>query len=126
MQNKVWDILKNQKEIYTEEGQKQIEQLHDVIAMIFEKVNKNDIRILHDGMCTKLFPTMDILEEYLKEENCKIEDKKYSFSYNCKGAVTWIGGCKTGYVMAKDENEARQKIKELMERMNGEVCNEYF
>jgi len=53
-------------------------------------------------------------------------DKKYSFSYNCKGAVTWIGGCKTGYVMAKDENEARLKIKEYMERINGEVCNEYF
>ena len=55
-----------------------------------------------------------------------ISDKKYLFSYNCKGAVTWIGGCKTGYVMAKDENEARIKIKEFMERMNGEVCNEYF
>ena len=26
MENKVWDILKNQKEIYTEEGQKNIEQ----------------------------------------------------------------------------------------------------
>jgi len=56
----------------------------------------------------------------------KIEDKKYSFSYNCKGAATWIGNCKTGYVMAKDKNEARLKIKEFMDRMKGEVCNEYF
>ena len=124
MKNKVWDIL--QKDIYTEEGQKQVEQLHDAIVKIFEKVGKDDIQIFYDGMCTKLFPTMGILEEYLKDGNNEIEDKKYSFSYNCKGAVTWIGRCKTGYVMAKDENEARLKIKEFMGRMNGEVCNEYF
>jgi len=119
MKNKVWDIL--QKDIYTEEGQKQVEQLHDAIVRILDKIDKNDMRIFYDGMCTKLFPVMDILDEYLKEE-----DKKYSFSYNCKGAVTWIGGYKTGYVMAKDENEARVKIKEYMDRMNGKVCNEYF
>ena len=78
------------------------------------------MRIFYESMCIKLYPTIDILEKYLTE------DKKYSFSYNCKGAVTWIGGCKTGYVMAKDKEEARLKIKEFMERMNGEVCNEYF
>ena len=120
MKNKVWDILKNQKDIYTEEGQKQIEQIHDVIVRIFENVGRNDMQIFYEGMCTKLFLTMNILEEYLKEDN------KYSLSYNCKGAVKWIGGCKTGYVMAKNKEEARQKIKELMEKMKGEVCNEYF
>ena len=118
MKNKVWDIIN--KDIWTEEGQNEIEQLHDSIARIFERVDKNDMKIFYEGINEKLFPTMDILEKYLKE------DKKYSFSYNCKGAVTWIGGCKTGYVMAKDENEARVKIKEFMKRMKGEVCNEYF
>jgi len=124
MKNKVWNIL--QKDIYTEEGQKQIEQLHDSIARMFEKVGKDDMQIFYDGICTKLYPTMDILEKYLDKEYYETENKKYSFSYNCKGAVTWVGGCKTGYVTAKNENEARIKIKELMERMNGEVCNEYF
>jgi len=66
MKNKVWDIIN--KEIWTEEGQKQIEQLHDSIARMFEKVDKNDMRIFYEGMCTKLYPTMDILEKYLKEE----------------------------------------------------------
>jgi len=118
MENKVWDILN--KDIWIEEGQKQIEQLHDAIVRIFDKVDKNDMLILNKGIDTQLFQVMEILDRYL------IEDKKYSFSYNCKGTVTWIGGCKTGYVMAKNENEARLKIKEFMERMNGEVCNEYF
>jgi len=118
MKTKVWNIIN--KEIWTEEGQIEIEQLHDSIARMFEKVGKDDMQIFYDGICTKLYPTMDILEKYLKE------DKKYSFSYNCKGAVTWISGCKIGYVMAKDKEEARLKIKEFMERINGEVCNEYF
>jgi len=67
MKNKVWDILKNQKEIYTEEGQKNIEQLHDAIVRIFEKVNKNDMMIFYEGMCASIFPTMYILDEYLKD-----------------------------------------------------------
>jgi len=66
MENKVWDIL--DKEIWTKEGQLEIEQLYDAINRIFEKVGKDDMRIFYEGMCTKLFPTMDILDEYLKEE----------------------------------------------------------
>jgi len=66
MENKVWNIL--DKEIWTEEGQIEIEQLHDSIARMFEKVGKDDMRIFYEGMCTKLFPTMNILEKYLKEE----------------------------------------------------------
>jgi len=66
MENKVWNIL--QKDIYTEEGQIEIEQLHDSIARMFGKVGKDDMKIFYDGMCTKLFPTINILEEYLKEE----------------------------------------------------------
>ena len=38
MKNKVWNII--QKDIWTEEGQIKIEQLHDTIGRIFEKVGK--------------------------------------------------------------------------------------
>jgi len=67
MQPKVWDIIN--KEVYTEKGQKEIEQLHDTIIRIFEKVGKDDMKILYEGICTKLFPTMDIMEEYLEDDN---------------------------------------------------------
>jgi len=67
MQNKVWSILN--KEIWTEEGQNKIEQLHDAFVRIFEKVDKEDVRILYTGISeSNLFQVMDIMEEYLKEE----------------------------------------------------------
>ena len=65
IENKVWNIL--DKEIWAGKGQLEIEQLHDAINRIFEKVGKDDMRIFYKGMCTKLFPTMDILDEYLRE-----------------------------------------------------------
>jgi len=69
MENKVWDILKNQKEIYTEEGQLQIEKIRDTIARIFEKVGKDDMKVLYEGMDEVLFPTFRIIENYLKEDD---------------------------------------------------------
>jgi len=83
MKNKVWNII--QKDIWTEEGQIKIEQLHDAIVRIFDKADKNDMRILCDGMCTSLFPTMDILEEYLKEKDNLIADVKITnIRKNCE------------------------------------------
>jgi len=67
MQHKVWNIIN--KEVYTEKGQRKIEQLHDTIVRIFEKAGQDDMKILYENICTKLFPTMDIMEEYLKEDN---------------------------------------------------------
>ena len=66
MQHKVWDIIN--KEVYTGKGQRKIEQLHDTIIRIFEKAGKDDMKILYEGICTKLFPIMDIMEEYLEEK----------------------------------------------------------
>jgi len=67
MQNKVWDIIN--KEIWTEEGQKKIEKLHDAFIRIFEKVDKEDMRILYQGISeNNLYQVMDIMEVYLKEE----------------------------------------------------------
>ena len=39
-----------------------------LLAEYLKKQAKDDMRIFYEGMCTKLYPTMDILEKYLKEE----------------------------------------------------------
>ena len=58
MKNKVWGILN--KDIWTEEGQLEIEQQHHAIVRIFKKVDKNDMLILNKGIDTQLFQVMDI------------------------------------------------------------------
>ena len=58
MENKVWNIL--DKEIWTEEGQIEIEQLHDSIARMFEKVDKNDMRIFAVRYFRKFFRKRDM------------------------------------------------------------------
>jgi len=65
MENKVWTVL--QKEKWTEEGVKDIENLHDAIARISEKADKEDMQVLARGINTNLFEVIDILEIYIKE-----------------------------------------------------------
>jgi len=66
MENKVWTVL--QKEKWTEEGVKDIENLHDAIVRIFEKADKEDMQILARGINANLFEVMDILDIYVRGE----------------------------------------------------------
>lgn len=63
MGNKVWTVL--QKEKWTEEGVKSIENLHDTILRIFQKIDKEDMQILAKGINTNLYEVIDMLEMYL-------------------------------------------------------------
>ncbi len=52
--------------------------------------------------------------------------KDYVFTYNWKFACSSPGGMKRGKVQANNKTEARQKIKEFLDRCGGTLCDEWF
>jgi hypothetical protein len=65
MDKKVWDIL--QKDKWTKEGQKELEDLFNAINSICDVARHKDMVILCKGIDEHLYEVMDILDEFVSK-----------------------------------------------------------
>ena len=66
MKKDVWAFLNKEK--WTEGGVKHVENIHNAIVGIIEKADIEDLRILKLAIDENLYEVMDILAEYVREE----------------------------------------------------------